>query len=111
MRKKNPEKPEIKVESLLPFDSVEFHQKWHEWLAYRKQRRIAAYVPIGLNNTFRQLFNDSGGDVNVAMAIIDQSIALSYQGLFPLKNKQNGNQQPITAAGIKGAVSSFITGK
>jgi hypothetical protein len=88
MRKKT---PEIKEDILYPFDSVEFFQKWQEWLLYRKQRRISPYTPIGLNRTFGDLFKDAGGDVNVAMAIIDQSIGKSWQGLFPLKNQQNGN--------------------
>lgn len=111
MRKPKIDKPEIKEDILLPFSEVEFFNKWQEWLLYRKQRRFAAYTPIGLNRTFEQLFKDAGGNVNVAIQIIDQSIGKSWQGLFALKNQQNGNQQqPITNAGLKDAFLDHTKG-
>ena len=92
-------KPEQKEECLLPFPDVEFYNKWQEWLLYRKQRRIAAYVAIGLNRTFDKLKTESGNDVKVAIAMIDQSIANNWQGLFPLRNTNTygtGKKQPGT---------------
>lgn len=104
-------KPEQKEECLLPFPDIEFYNKWQEWLTYRKQRRLPAYVAIGLNRTFDKLKKDSGNDVKIAMAIIDQSIALSYQGLFPLKNQYNyGSSQKITGTGLKEAIINGLNG-
>lgn len=108
MRRHNPKNNGV----FLPFNDVAFSEKWAEWLQYRKERRIRAYTPTGIKRTFEKLKEDCKDDVNVAIAIINQSIALSYQGLFPLKN-QNGNhgtQAPITNAGIKDAVINFVNG-
>jgi hypothetical protein len=112
MQKKEPKPEPLKEDICYPFPDVEFHQKWQLWLAYRKENKIRAYKPIGLNNTFRDLFEISGGDVNVAMAIIDQSISKSWQGLFPLKKGNNGKQQSqLTNAGIKDAVLRNLNGQ
>lgn len=74
----------------LPFLDQRFIDKWQEWLQYRKERRLAAYVPTGLKQTFTKLLKDSQSDVEIAIQIIDQSIANSWQGLFPLKAINNG---------------------
>lgn len=85
----------------LPFNDENFIQKWQEWLQYRKERRLASYVPTGLKKTFTKLLNDSQNDVNLAIQIIDQAMSCNWQGLFPLKtlpnatnftNPANGNQ-------------------
>lgn len=104
MRKPKIDKPELKEDILLPFSEVEFFNKWQQWLLFRKQSRYPAYVAIGLNQTFRKLKQDSGDNVVVAMAIIDQSIANNWRGLFPLKNNFNGKQQPITGSELRTAV-------
>lgn len=75
----------------IPFAESEFLDKWSEWIMYRKQRKLANYVPIGIQRTFDRLFSDSKGDVKIAMAIIEQSIEKNWQGLFPLKTQYNGS--------------------
>lgn len=74
----------------FPWNDDRFIEKWQEWLRYRSERHIARYVPTGLKRTFSKLVKDSNGDMETAIAIIDQSLELSYQGLFPLKTKLNG---------------------
>lgn len=83
MRKQNEE-----IE--LPFPDVEFADKWGEWLLYRKQLRLKNYVPVGLKRTFSQLIKDSGNNAQVAIQMIDQSMAYNWRGIFPLKNNANG---------------------
>jgi len=73
----------------LPFNDVDFINKWQEWLQYRAERKLARYVPTGLKRTFTKLFQDSGGSPQVAVAIIDQSLGNGWQGLFPIKEQQN----------------------
>jgi len=75
----------------IPFDNVDFLHKWDEWIMYRKQRHLANYVPIGIQKTFDRLFLDSGGNMQIAIKIIDQSIEKNWQGLFPLKTQYNGS--------------------
>ena len=61
-------------------DTPEFRQAWELWLAYRKERRLAAYKPIGLA---RQLNALAVFGPQSAIAAIEQSIQQNYQGLFP----------------------------
>jgi hypothetical protein len=74
----------------LPFNDENFISKWQEWLEYRKERRLASYVPVGLKKTFTKLLNDSQNDPVIAMQIIDHAIANNWQGLHPLKPITNG---------------------
>lgn len=74
----------------IPFSEQEFIDKWQEWLQYRKERRIANYVPTGLKTTFSKLVKDSNNDFRTAILIIDQSLGNGWQGLFPLKETPNG---------------------
>jgi hypothetical protein len=88
----------------IPFQEEAFLEKWQEWLTYRKERRLAAYVPTGLKKTFTKLVNDSQNDYHVAMQIIDQAMGNNWQGLHPLKQDFNGkinqrNTQKSTPAG------------
>lgn len=79
----------------LPWNDLDFINKWQEWLQYRAERNLARYVPTGLKRTFTKLFNDAGGNPQTAIAIIDQSLSMGWQGLFPVKeqqNSQNGKQ-------------------
>jgi hypothetical protein len=76
----------------LPFKTEQFESAWNEWLEYRKERRLPKYVPKGLQKTFAGLIRISENNESVAIAILNQSMELNYQGLFPLKNVTNGNQ-------------------
>ena len=61
-------------------DTPEFRAAWETWLAYRKERRLATYKPIGLK---RQLTALAAFGPQSAIAAIEQSMAQNYQGLFP----------------------------
>lgn len=93
----------------LPFNDENFIQKWQEWLQYRKERRLANYVPTGLKKTFTKLLNDSQNNMDIAMQIIDQAIASNWQGLHPLKNIPNATNITNPTAGgqqVNGSSSS-----
>lgn len=77
----------------LPWNDLDFINKWQEWLQYRAERKLARYVPVGLKRTFTKLKEDSGNNPQVAIQMIDQSLAYGWQGIFPLKNAPNGGQQ------------------
>lgn len=86
MTKRNPKDNGVQI----PFSEQEFIDKWQEWLQYRKERRLANYVPTGLKKTFTKLVNLSNNDFKIAILIIDQSIGNNWQGLFPYKEEANG---------------------
>lgn len=68
-----------------------FKASWDEWIEYRKERRLAKYTNIGLSKTMSHIQKISENNEETAIAIIEQSIANNWQGLFPLKNLLNGN--------------------
>jgi uncharacterized protein YdaU (DUF1376 family) len=87
----------------LPFKSPNFASMWSEWLQHRKEARIKNYTPTGLRRLFKWLVETSGGDEQVAIQIIDQSLTKGWQGLFELKTLPNATNIPNTSAGNKQA--------
>ena len=61
-----------------------------KWLEYKKEKR-QTYKPKGLESFKRRLMTLSGGDPIIADAIVEQSMANNYAGVFPLKNNNNAN--------------------
>lgn len=55
------------------------------WLAYKKEKG-KMYKPIGFKNFYKKLCELSDNNPQNAMAIIEQSMASNYEGIFPLKN-------------------------
>ena len=69
---------------------------FNEWLEYRKEIGKPIKSEKSERAGFTNLQQLSNFDKNIARAIINQSIANGYQGLFSLKNNTNGNhKQPI----------------
>jgi hypothetical protein len=84
---------------VLPFDSREFAEAWEIWLQERRERRIKKYTLRGEQAALHKLHNDSQQDEATAIAIIHQSIANGWQGLFPLKHQKNETKRPGIADG------------
>ena len=55
------------------------------WLDYKKARR-ESYVQAGVQAFFTKLKNLSGNNIQVAEAIIEQSMANNWAGIFALKD-------------------------
>jgi hypothetical protein len=64
-----------------------------DWLEYRKEIKKPYKSPRSIVAAFKELKQYSGGDIAVAIKVIDQSIAKGWQGLFELKenNKQKSD--------------------
>ncbi len=56
------------------------------WLEYKRTKRESYRSEIGVKKCLTMLRNLSCGDPSVAAAIIDQSIANNWAGLFPLRS-------------------------
>lgn len=67
----------------------EFLDKWQEWLDYRKsvKKKVSALAAK------KQIKFLSQYDLATAIAVIDQSIANDWQGLFPPGNANSGNSR------------------
>jgi hypothetical protein len=60
------------------------------WLAYKKEKG-KMYKPIGFKNFYKKLCELSENNPQVAMTIIEQSMANNYDGIFPLRNNNINN--------------------
>jgi len=78
---------------VLPFDSKEFADAWDVWITERRERGTKKYTQRGEQAALHKLQNDSQGDEATAIAIIHQSIANGWQGLFPIKNRKNDTKR------------------
>lgn len=63
-------------------------QAWEEWKAYRRENKFKAYSPTERSEgaAITELINLSGGDHGLQMAIVRQSMAKSWRGLFAVDN-------------------------
>lgn len=84
--KNKKESPKIS-KIVFPFDSEAFREKWDQWVEYRKQIGKPLKSILAIQAGLRQL---SKFPEEKAMAMIEQSIANQWQGLFELKQSTNG---------------------
>lgn len=70
-------------------------EAWEEWKAYRRENRFKAYVPTERSEgaAITNLINLSGGDHQVQMLIVQQSMANGWKGLFDLKASRKADRQ------------------
>jgi len=88
-----------------PF-SEQFTKQWEYWKAYKKEQFKFTYKPIGEEAALYHLHQLSGGVEETAIAIINQSIAEGWKGLFPLKNqfKPNGQQSSYSNSKLQESI-------
>lgn len=74
------------VDIILPFDSEEFAAAWSEWKEYRRAEHRFQYRSAKTEQTaLHNLQKISNNGENNAIAIIGQSIANGWKGLFELR--------------------------
>jgi len=86
-------KTSTKVDAKRIFVSPEFENVFAVWLEYKHQRHESYKSDLSLKTCYNKLVKLSGNDPSVAMAIVEQSMANNWAGLFPLKNQNNGNNR------------------
>ena len=88
-------KPKFNPDELLKNEPPEIRELLMRWIDYKKTQFGKAYKSDDSFKTFVKKLNQlSGGDFETAKAIIEQSIANTYQGIFELKkSNQNGNNR------------------
>lgn len=74
-------------------DDAQMNEAITRWVAYKKERG-QTYKPIGLKAFITKLSNLSGDSGEVALKIVEQSIANNYSGVFPLKENQAATNKP-----------------
>lgn len=70
-------------------------EAWEEWKAYRSEMRFKSYAPTERSegSAITNLINLSGGDHQVQMLIVQQSMANGWKGLFELKKKSSRSEE------------------
>ena len=86
-------KKEIFDFSFLQTD--EERQLLQKWLDYKKERRETYKTQSSIEQCFKRLATLSNGNIQVANAIIDQSIANNWSGLFALKSQVPNRQRQL----------------
>jgi|TARA_R110000787_G_scaffold55416_1_gene127908 hypothetical protein len=71
------------------WDNNTFRGTWGMWLDERKERRYGRYTPRGEKAAIHKLFIESEENQDIAIQMINESIANGWRGIFPLKNQKN----------------------
>lgn len=76
------------------FVAPEYNELFSLWLEYKRQRRESYKSEMSLKICYNKLVKLSGNNPDIALAIVEQSIANNWAGLFELKqNNYNNGQQ------------------
>jgi hypothetical protein len=87
--KKPAPKKEKEIEVIFPFDSEDFKSQWNQWKEYKlKEFRFKYKSEQSEQAALKELSNLSSNNEQTAIAIIHQSMAKGWQGLFKLKDNQ-----------------------
>lgn len=90
-----------KEELDLSFLEPQFGDIFIYWLNYKKERK-QSYTQSGAEACYRKLKKMSNNNPQVALAIIEQSVANNWAGLFELKNGFNQGRKQTNSASIFG---------
>lgn len=84
-----------KKEVVYPFTENEFLEVWKTWLQERRDRRYKSYTDNGEQAALHNLKKMANNDYRTAIAIVQQSIAQGWQGLFELKGAKSGKRPEL----------------
>lgn len=106
---KDKETPKNKLEIVIPFQSEAFEHAWGNWKTYRKQSGKPYRSELSEQAALKKLSNYPE---DVAIKMIEESIANSWQGIFELKTNNNGKStiktgNHITAEGTLHRLNSY----
>lgn len=94
------------IEIIFPFETENFKRIWEVWRQFRAEIRKPYKSNISEQAALKML---SKYDEATAIKMIEQSIANSWQGIFELKNNNNGNQfNNPRSAGIGEAIKAEL---
>lgn len=86
-----------KAQIVFPFQSEQFNQAWANWKTYRKQSGKPYKSELSEQAALKKL---SLYPEHIAIKMIEESIANSWQGLFELKNQTNGKSTTDRTASL-----------
>lgn len=86
----------------MPFSSQNFIKYWNIWKDYKKKEYNFKFKSIASEQAaLNKLVKLSNGSENIAIKIIEESLANNWKGFFKLKEEQNGNTNNYTRVAPK----------
>ncbi len=99
-KKEKREAPQLDTNAILQTIEPPWRELMHTWLEYKRLRKESYRSEIGIRKCLTMLRNLSGNNLETAAAIIDQSMANNWAGLFELKRQAyTPRGQPLPATG------------
>lgn len=98
---------------IFPFDSEEFKKWWGYWKEYKsKDHKFKYKSHISEQAALKELSNFANGNENIALQIIEQSIAKGWKGFFELKTDQKQyNTDPAARAAMREKIGAEFARK
>lgn len=99
---KEDEKPEV----IFPFDTPRFREVWDAWRLYRREIRKPYRSTLSEQAALKGL--ERYGE-DMAIAMVERSIANSWQGIFPIEEQRNGKStfSKNGRSGLDAAIADF----
>ena len=92
-----PKKSEKPIFSLDFIDDENFKKLFEDWLDYKRRVKHNSYKDQKqIELAYRKMYELGSGDIETCRAIVEQSIANNWQGLFELKTQSFNNQKTNT---------------
>ena len=82
---------------VFPFTDEVFLNRWEAWKTYKKEQFKFSYKHSGEQAALKNIGDLARGNLEVALAVIQQSMANGWKGLFELKGGSNNPQTPAEA--------------
>lgn len=107
MEDENENRNEVKKENvneiIFPFDSEEFKKWWNFWKEYKsKEHKFKYKTDISEQAALKKLSELSSGNEDIALKIIEQSMAEGWKGFFELQQQtKKYNSDPGTRAAMR----------
>lgn len=79
------EKPKFDFEKIFEGYDAEWIELFKQWLDYKREKKNTYKGEKSMRTMAKKLFELAGGDIVTARAIVEQSMANNWQGLFELK--------------------------
>lgn len=88
--------PDHDTELHWPWEEDEFKEAWDNWREYRKQRKLAKYVLKGEQMQLQGLYNETMGDLGMAIESIKISMSKNWNGIHVPQELKNNVQRKLT---------------
>ena len=105
---KTPAKVKGTAPLVYPFADEVFLNRWEAWKTYKKEQFKFSYKHSGEQAALKNLGELARGNLEVALAIIQQSMGNGWKGFFELKGSGNDPKTPAEAADYAARVKSAM---